>query len=128
MDMKGYVDEYPQPKVSIVVKGLRHTVRVKAVVDTAFNGDLCLPIALGIQIGLELRGNQEFELADGTIKRELTFIGHAVIENEERAVDISLTNSEEALMGCGLLKGQKSEIGFSSGTLTIAPEAEPGLV
>jgi clan AA aspartic protease len=120
--MTGYVDRYLQPKVRLAVKGLRQTLPIEVVVDTGFNGDLCLPIPFAIQLGLELCADREFELADGSIRQELIFIGQAVLENEERDVLISLTHSADALLGCGLLKGQKLEIGFESKTLNIAPE------
>jgi len=120
--MTGYVDEDMQPKVSLVVKGLRQAMPLEAIGDTGFNGDLCLPISFAIQVGLELWGEQEFELANGSMSRDLMFIGRVVFENEERDVLISLTSSKEALLGCRLLKGRKLEIGFISRTLTILPE------
>lgn len=122
MEINGYVDRFLQPKVSLQVKGLRKASPLEAVIDTGFNGDLCLPIPIAILLGLELYADQEIELADGTIKQDLIFLGHAVLGNEERVVEISLTNSTEALIGCGLLRDHKLEIGFGSKTLSVVPE------
>lgn len=120
--MCGYVDEYLQPKVKLLVRGLRQESEVEAVVDTGFNGDLCLPISLAIQLGLELWGDQYVELADGSIKHEFLFRGGAILEQSVIPVEISLTESEDALLGVGLLKDQKLEIGFATGTVNIGPE------
>jgi len=120
--MCGYVDEYLQPKVKLLVRGLRQESEVEAVVDTGFNGDLCLPISLAIQLGLELWGDQYVELADGSIKHEFLFRGEAILEQSVIPVEISLTESEDALLGVGLLKDQKLEIGFATGTVNIGPE------
>jgi len=120
--MTGYVDKYLQPKIKIQVNGLLKSLQLDAIIDTGFNGDLCLPIGVAIQVGLILCGNQDFELADGSIRQDLIFLGQAVLENKERTVEISVTNSEDALIGCNLLKGYKLEIGFQSQTLAISPE------
>ena len=45
-------------------------IAVDAVIDTGFDGYLCLPVQLAIQLGLELSGSIKVELADGSIKRE----------------------------------------------------------
>lgn len=121
--MTGYVDEYGQPKIKLVVRGQKQQQAIEAVVDTGFNGHLCLPLPIAVQLGLELAGYQFVELADGSVHRDLTFAGKAIFDNQEVDAEISLTNSEDALLGTGLLQGQRLEIGFASRSLTIQPEA-----
>lgn len=58
--MTGYVDKYLQPKIKIQVNGLLKGLQLDAIIDTGFNGDLCLPIGVAIQVGLILCGNQDF--------------------------------------------------------------------
>jgi len=89
------------------VKGLRSEIHTDAIIDTGFTGDLSLPLHLGIQLGLELQGAEYFELADGSVKRELIFKGIAILEEKELPISICLTESEDALLGVGLLKNQK---------------------
>jgi hypothetical protein len=90
--MKGYIDKYYQPKIRLKAKGLRRTIELDAVIDTGFDGELCLPLPIAIQLELELGGNQYAEFADGTVKHELIFAGKVILEDKEIPVDISLTN------------------------------------
>jgi hypothetical protein len=62
------------------------------------------------------------ELADGSLQRELFFVGKVILEKHEIPVQISLSESDDALIGTGLLKEQKLMIGFSSGTVRIEHE------
>ena len=95
MKMEGYIDEYGHPKVPVMVDGLS----MDAVVDTGFDGDLCLPIQVAIQLGLKLCDTMEVELADGSIKQELVFSGVTNFEGEAKKARIMLTESTDALMG-----------------------------
>ena len=87
--MEGYIDEYRHPKVVVLV----NEVPIDTVVDTGFDGDLCLPIQVAIQLGLNLCDTIEVELADGTKKRELVFTGEAKLGDNKREVGIMLTES-----------------------------------
>lgn len=86
--------------------------------DTAFSGDLCLPISIATQLGLELITTQRFELADGSIQEELVFLGFVTL-GVERPVEIVLTASEESLLGTGLLAETQVVFDFIVGTVTI---------
>jgi len=110
--MKGYIDKALQPKCSIIVKGLRKAIKFDAVVDTGFNGYLCIPISIAIQLGLELRGHEYIELADGSIKHDLTYLGEAIWENANIPIEISLTESNDALLGARLLEDKKLTIDY----------------
>lgn len=117
--MNGYVDEYFQPKLKIKAKGLRKTIEMEAVIDTGFDAELCLPVSIAIQLGLELTGGQYFELADGSIKHELVFAGEVIFEAKEIPVEISVTNADDALIGIGLLKNKKLIINFPTRVVSI---------
>ena len=95
MKMEGYIDEYGHPKVPVRVEG----IYINAVVDTGFDGDLCLPIQVAIQLCLKLCDTMEVELADGTRKRELIFTGQVKLGDRTKEVGIMLTESEETLLG-----------------------------
>lgn len=119
METFGYFDKFVHPRVRLIVKGLRKSLRNDPVVDTGFDGDLCLPVKVAIQVGLELSGESIVELADGSKKRELSFLGSVFWQGQERLVKIFLTNSEDALIGSGLLQGQKLAIDYANRTVTI---------
>jgi len=75
--LRGYLDESHQPRIPVVVEGVRGDLTLEAVIDTGFDGELCLPLAVAIELGLELYGAQRVQLADGSIKSELVFLGRA---------------------------------------------------
>ena len=80
--MQGYVDKSRLCRTEITVIGGRQTIVVDAVVDSGFNGDLCLPSQAATQLGLELYGMQRIELADGTKRRDLFFTVEVVFGGE----------------------------------------------
>lgn len=61
--------------VTIEVIGRRRSEELEAVVDTGFDGDVCLPIDIAIILGLELSGSEFVEYADGRVAHELLFDG-----------------------------------------------------
>ena len=97
--MEGYVDEYGQGRVRVSVLGRKMEITVDAVIDTGFDGYLCLPLQTAIQLGLELSGSIKVELADGTIKKEMVFSGLTEFGGEVRKARITLTESKDALIG-----------------------------
>jgi len=118
--IEGHIDELHQALVSISVIGIRDEVVLNAVVDTGFSGEVCLPVPVAIQLGLELWGSEEFELADGTCREELVFRGNVLFGGEEREVAIILTNANQALIGMELLQTQNVlRIDFRERTITI---------
>ncbi|MFQ6061959.1 MAG: hypothetical protein ACE5J9_02125, partial [Methanosarcinales archaeon] len=61
--IEGYFNESGYPCIDLIVFGNRGNYPIEAIIDTGFDGDLCLPIQIAIQIGLELVSVQRFELA-----------------------------------------------------------------
>jgi len=59
--IEGHIDELYQALISISIIGIRDEVVLDAVVDTGFSGEVCLPVPIAIQLGLELWGSEEFE-------------------------------------------------------------------
>lgn len=125
--IRGYFDEYDQPCVAMTVRGARREITVTAVIDTGFDGFLCLPITVAIELGLELRAAQRVELADGSIKRELVFVGQAgFVGRPSRTVEILLTASVDALVGVEFLADGRLEIDFPRRIVRVHPESRRG--
>ena len=97
--MEGYIDEYGQARVNVAVIGRKMEITVRPVIDTGFDGDICLPLPMAIQLGLKLSGSVEIELADGSIKQELVFSGSTKFGEEAKKARITLTESRDALIG-----------------------------
>ncbi len=120
--IQGYLDESYQPRVAITVHGIRGNLTTDAVIDTGFDGDLSLPIPVAVELGLELYGAQRVQLADGSIKSELVFIGQAGFMNQpNQEVEILLTEAEEALIGVGFLSDWHLEINFPKEIVGLHP-------
>jgi clan AA aspartic protease len=96
----------------VQIKGARAEVTLEAVIDTGFDGSLCMPVEVAVQLGLELIGFQTVEYADGRMSRELVFLGSMILAGQERKVEISLTDAQEALVGTELLAHYTLEINF----------------
>ena len=114
------------PIAQAEVVGNRKTIAITAIVDTGFDGDLCLTTRLAVQLGLELVGQQLIELADGTKRDELVFAGSVRFLSETRAVEILLTNSEDALLGTRLLDHHRVSIEFPGGRVKPRQRRESG--
>lgn len=117
--MKGAIDNYGQPKIQLAISGMRTEIKTLVVIDTGFNGYICVPVELAIQLGLELYGREEIQLADGSIKNELIFKGSVMLGDEQRPVEIILTNSQQALLGTRLLEDKRLTIDFLSKVVEI---------
>jgi clan AA aspartic protease len=121
----GYVDESRQPWVAITLVGRdERLLEVDAVIDTGFDGSLCLPTTFAEQVELQVWGSQLVELADGSQHEEWVYIGQVIFDGARHQVDISLTQGMDVLVGTALLQGYRLEIGFQS--RTVRPSKEEG--
>jgi len=102
--IEGHIDEELQMRIPVRVRGLRGVVDLEAVIDTGFNGTLCLPVSVAVSLGLILVDLRLTELADGRIQPELVFeVWVQMGEATEQTVDILVTYGEDALLGMALL-------------------------
>ena len=116
--IRGVVIDH-SPYVDVEVFGNHGQTVVTALLDTGFSADLCLPIEIGITLGLELWDVVETELADGTLNLEPSYSAHINWNGELRMVDVILKYSDEALLGTGLLEGKSVNIDFRTGEVII---------
>jgi predicted aspartyl protease len=79
------------PLYPIEVIGLLSKVKVDAAVDTCFEGEICLPATVAIELGLVLIGREEFEYADGRKEKDYLFAGEAIFMGEQKPISIVLT-------------------------------------
>jgi len=115
----GYFDGAGRPRVTVSLFGNRGETTIDALIDTGFDGALCVPIPIAIPLGLELYGDHTYELADGTIKQELTYRAIVHLGEETHRTEIILTESEDALLGSELLEGYILEIDYGNRTIEI---------
>lgn len=87
-----------------------------ALVDTGFSGSLTLPFTEAFPLGLVLKGEQSYLLADGTSSRHFVCLGTVVFDGVEVDVPIDVQQGGTVLIGMDLLKKFEKElcIDFSS--------------
>ena len=114
------------PTALIDVIGSRRSIELTAIVDTGFDGDVCLPTRQAVLLGLELVAELPVELADGRRTDELVFAGSARFLEETHDVEIMLTTSEDALIGTRLLNRYALAIDFPGGQIKLHSAHKPG--
>ncbi|SRR6266446_2223595 len=107
------------PKTAVRVGGIRRTVTLEAIIDTGFDGAICVSLDVGVTLGLELVGNDLVELADGSHKEILLFAGKVRLLKRTQLVEMSITNGEEALIGTALLAGCRFSADFDTGKVRL---------
>lgn len=119
--IEGVIRETGTPILSLQVIGKGGgEVTVEGILDTGFDGFLCLPIPLAVSLGLELIDVTRTELADGTIvEGELVFAGRAEWDGTMIDVDILLTRSGDMLVGTAFLKGYVVQLDYKANTIRI---------
>jgi len=117
--VEGYIDDAGTPRIKVEITGRRAKVGVDAILDTGFNGELCVPIPIAIQLGLDLIGESLVTYADGRVETQLLFAGRAKMGEAERDVEITLTRGEETILGTSLLIEVKVLLDFKQRKLKI---------
>jgi clan AA aspartic protease len=118
--IEGVIRETGTPVVTLKVLGTRGEVIVEGILDTGFDGFLCLPISIAVTLGLELIDTIRTELADGTVvEDELVFAGQVEWDGTVMSVPIVLTRSEDALIGTAFLQGYVVQLDYTANTIRI---------
>lgn len=110
--LEGYLDDTKRPKIQVCVDGKSSTLSITALIDTKFDGDLCLPMEVAVQLGLEPSEVVEVRKSDGKIVKTLIFAGKLEWFQELIDVDIVLHDSSEALLGTHLLEKTRMGIDY----------------
>lgn len=124
MVLSGRIDDRNQLWVDITVAGQHNQETISVLVDTGFTGELQLPLKIAVPLGLRLDGVGTFELADGSRSRQMLFSASISWGTTTRLVTISVTDSDTALLGGGLLHGYVLLVDFDKKQLIIK---EPGI-
>jgi len=118
--VRGRIEENGTPILKIKVIGERSEAIIEGILDTGFDGALCLPITRAVSLGLELVDVWTSELADGTIlEDEPVFSGRMEWDGEIIKTRILLTKSVDTLLGTALLKGMELKLNYSTNEVVI---------
>lgn len=117
--IEGYISSSGTPILTIKVIG-KVEMTIEGILDTGFDGFLCLPIPIAIPLGLELVDVTRMQLADGTIlEDELVFAGKVEWGSATMEVDVLLTRSEDVLIGTSFLKGCSVQLDYQKNKVYI---------
>jgi len=104
---KGFVDQNLCPRIPFLsIEG----EKLSLVVDTGFNGALCLPRPLLKELNFEMIGTYEVELADGSCVPSAVYLGELLWFKKKTSVIAHETLSSEGLVGTELLRGCRFEL------------------
>ncbi len=84
----------------------------QAVVDTGYQGYVSLPFSSAFPVGLVLRGQQSYTLADGSVSSHFICLGTVIFDGHEVVVPIDVQSNGPTLIGTEFLK--KIEANFSA--------------
>ena len=118
--IEGKISDSGSPIIETRVIGSRAEIAIEGVLDTGFDGYLCLPITTAVSLGLELIKLENSELADGTIlEDEPVFSGRMDWNGGIIDVDIVLTKSADTLLGTALLRGMEVKLNYSTKEVVV---------
>jgi clan AA aspartic protease len=117
----GSIRETGTPMLAVKVMGRGGVeVALDGILDTGFDGFLCLPIPVAVSLGLELIDATDTELADGTIvEDDLVFAGKAEWDGTIMDIEILLTRAADVLIGTSLLKDYIVQLDYRANTVRI---------
>jgi Predicted aspartyl protease len=123
--IEGRISLSVSPIIKTVVVGSRARIAVERILDTGFDGYICLPITTAVTLGLELIDLQTSELVDGTIlEDEPIFSGKIEWDGEVIETYIVLTKSADTLLGTALLRGMEVRMNYSTREVVIEKAKE----
>ncbi len=116
----GRIEEDGTPMLKVRILGDRSEAMIEGILDTGFDGALCLPITKAVSLGLELVDVWTSELADGTIlEDEPIFSGKMEWDGEIIKTRIVLTKSADCLLGTALLREMEVRLNYATKKVSI---------
>ena len=118
--IEGTIRSTGTPMLPLRILGHGTEVIVDGILDTGFDGFLCLPVLLAVSLSLELMDVTSSELADGTVvEDDLVFAGRAEWEGAIKEVPVLLTRAEDVLIGTAFLPGHRVELDYVANTVRV---------
>ncbi|MEL6490853.1 MAG: clan AA aspartic protease [Cyanobacteria bacterium J06621_3] len=124
--MQGIVDRNCEAKIRLAVgnaDGQRQMI--DALIDTGFTGFLMLPMAVVVNLKLQVYRRETGILADGSRRTFDVYRGLVLWDGEKRSVDINASESEP-LVGMNLLYGYRIQIDATEGGLVSITRLSKG--
>ena len=117
--LKGRVNRYGEPVISIqLILGDRPR-KFTAVIDTGFNGYLSVPRRLLTGSKWLAIGTEKFEIATGAVVEQEIFLGEINFDGRRGPVYSVATEAQDILIGTKLLRGKSLSINFRTNQVTL---------
>ena len=126
--IQGVVSDRFEARIGIDVIGPDRALRLEAVIDTGFNGNLSLEAGVIRALGLQSAGVRKGMLANGAIVEFEAYRAKILWDGTERRIT-AVKSARGNLLGMKLLKGLRLVIDVEKqGSVTIEPlsRSEPG--
>ena len=122
MFLRGIINANLEPVVeSIFLVGEEGNIPLNAILDTGFNGMLCVPRELQSRCALDSLGLETFELADGSLVEGELYVGQISLNGSLFFVELTLTDAEQALLGMQLLLDKVAVFDLKAMTVEVTP-------
>lgn len=119
MIIRGIVDDDDELLVKIRVSGYHGSKDIWFRIDTAFDGELSIPISLAVPLGLALVGESEYEIAGGAKSNPLKFVASIQWGSQTKLVSADVDKTVTPLLGMKLLHNYVLHADFKNKKLTI---------
>lgn len=116
MKIKGFIDDNLSPRIPFRSSD---GVTIHLVVDTGFNGALCLPLKLIRELKFVEVGSYEIELADGSKIASTVYSGEIIWFQKKLEVLAHATQARDGLLGTELLRGAYLELDIEANYVMI---------
>ena len=116
--LEGWLDDHFRPRILLKLVGIPDPF--PAVIDTAFNDSLWLPLRLTEEAGVTLEGRITYTLADGRREVGYYFNGYIQWFGSPREIRVVVAHGEDALLGAALLRECLLEVNFPSRTVKLS--------
>ena len=101
--LRGRVTRNGEPVVPIDLVLRKRSTKLPAVIDTGFNGYLCVPNHLLRQSDWQAIGTEKYELATGAIVEQEIYLGEILMAGRRQSVYTVATDADDILIGTKLL-------------------------
>ena len=117
--LKGRVNRYGEPVISIQLILRNRPAKLIAVIDTGFNGYLSVPRRLLVGSKWLAIGTEKFEIATGALVEQEIYLGEIVFDGRHSPVYAVSTEAQDILIRTKLLQSKILVVNFRTKQVTV---------
>lgn len=117
--LKGRVNRYGEPVISIQLILRNRPTSLTAVIDTGFNGYLSVPRRFLRRSKWLAIGTEKFEIATGALVEQEIYLGEVIFDGQRGPVYSVATKAQDILIGTKMLRGRTLVVNFRTRKVTV---------